>query len=78
MAWLNDLCLANANGDSSEASHRDTIAENDYNLAASRYKPLIAELTPDEDPAGLIRETLAIEREIAEGLEKLLKEIEAK
>lgn len=53
-----------------------TVAENDYNLAAGRYKPQIAEKAPDEDPAQLIRETLAIEREIAEGLEKLLKEIE--
>jgi len=52
------------------------VAENDYNLAAGRYKPQIAEKAPNEDPAQLIRETLAIEREIAEGLEKLLKEIE--
>jgi type I restriction enzyme M protein len=55
----------------------DTIAENDFNLAASRYKPRVAEKVPDEDPAQLIREVLAIETEITEGLEKLLKEIEA-
>jgi type I restriction enzyme M protein len=55
----------------------DTVAENDFNLAASRYKPRVAEKGPDEDPAALIREVLAIEKEIAEGLEKLLKEIEA-
>ncbi|MDE2888638.1 MAG: class I SAM-dependent DNA methyltransferase [Gemmatimonadota bacterium] len=54
----------------------ETIAENDYNLAASRYKPRVAEPVPDEDPADLIREVLAIEREITEGLEKLLKEVE--
>lgn len=54
-----------------------SVAENDYNLAASRYKPQIAENAPDEDPAELIRETLALEHEIAEGLEKLLKEVEA-
>jgi type I restriction enzyme M protein len=54
-----------------------TVAENDYNLAAGRYKPQIAEKAPDDDPAELIRETLAIEREIAEGLEKLLREVEA-
>ncbi len=53
------------------------IVENNYNLAAGRYKPQIVEKAPDEDPTELIRETLAIEREIAEGLEKLLKEIEA-
>jgi len=52
------------------------IADNDYNLAAGRYKPQIAEKAPDEDPAELIRETLAIEREIAGGLEKLLKDVE--
>jgi type I restriction enzyme M protein len=55
----------------------DTIASNDYNLAAGRYKPQIAERPPEEDPAELIREALAIEREITAGLEKLLKEIEA-
>jgi type I restriction enzyme M protein len=52
------------------------IAENDYNLAAGRYKPQVGEKPPDEDPAQLIRDTLAIEREIAEGLEKLLREVE--
>ncbi len=54
----------------------ERIAENDYNLAASRYKPHVAEPVPDEDPAELIREVLAIEREITEGLEKLLSEVE--
>ena len=53
-----------------------TIAENDFNLAASRYKPRVGECAPDEDPAELIREVLDIEREIADGLEKLLGEIE--
>jgi len=54
-----------------------TVAATDFNLAASRYKPQVAERVPDEDPAELIREVLAIEREIADGLEKLLREIEA-
>jgi type I restriction enzyme M protein len=53
-----------------------TMAEYDYNLAAGRYKPQIAEKAPAEDPAELIRETLAIEREITSGLEKLLQEVE--
>ena len=53
----------------------ETIAENDYNLAASRYKPRVAEPVPDEDPAELIHEVLAIEREITAGLEKLLEEV---
>jgi type I restriction enzyme M protein len=53
------------------------IADNDYNLAAGRYKPQIAEKAPDEDPTQLIREMLKIEHEIASGLEKLLHEVEA-
>jgi type I restriction enzyme M protein len=53
------------------------VAENDYNLAAGRYKPQIAEKAPDEDPAELIKETLTIEHDITEGLEKLLMELEA-
>jgi type I restriction enzyme M protein len=55
----------------------DSIAENDWNLAASRYKPRVAEPVPDEDPAELIREVLAIEKEIADGLTRLLKDIES-
>lgn len=55
----------------------EKVAENDFNLAASRYKPRVGEEVPDEDPAELIREVLTIERDIAEGLEKLLREIEA-
>jgi type I restriction enzyme M protein len=55
----------------------ETIAANDYNLAAGRYKPQVAEKAPEEDPAQLIREVLALEREIATGLEKLLSEVEA-
>jgi len=55
---------------------RENVAQNDYSLAAGRYKPQIAEKPPDEDPAQLIRETLAIEREITRGLEQLLQEVE--
>ncbi|HQH27051.1 MAG TPA: class I SAM-dependent DNA methyltransferase, partial [Oligoflexia bacterium] len=53
------------------------IAAYDFNLAAGRYKPQVAEKAPDEDPAEIIREVLGIEKEITAGLEKLLKEIEA-
>ena len=35
-----------------------TVTRHDYNLAAGRYKPQIAEKAPDEDPAQLIREIL--------------------
>lgn len=58
-------------------SERTPVAENEFNLAASRYKPRVGEKAPDEDPAGLIRDVLEIEREIQAGLEKLLREIEA-
>ena len=54
-----------------------TIAEYDYNLAAGRYKPQVAEKAPEEDPVKLIHEVLAIEREITERMEKLLKEVES-
>ena len=54
-----------------------TIAGNDYNLAAGRYKPMVAEKPPDEDPVELIREVLSVEKDITKGLEKLLKEVEA-
>ena len=57
------------------ATH-ETIEAGDFNLTAGRFKPQIGKKVPDEDPAELIRETLAIERKIADGLEKLLKEIE--
>lgn len=54
----------------------EAIAQNDYNLAAGRYKPQVAETVSEDDPAELIREVLEIEREIAAGLEKLLRDVE--
>ena len=54
-----------------------TIAGNDYNLAAGRYKPMVTEKPPDEDPVELIQEVLDIENEITKGLKKLLMEVEA-
>lgn len=56
---------------------KEVVAENGYNLAASRYKPQIAQTVSEEDPAELIREVLKLEREIQAGLEKLLGELEA-
>lgn len=58
-------------------STTESIAQHDYNLAAGRYKPQVHQAAPEEDPADLIRQTLAVEKEIASGLEKLLKEVEA-
>jgi type I restriction enzyme M protein len=54
----------------------EMIAENNYNLAAGRYKPQVAEKAPEEDPAELIREVLAVEKEITASIERLLKEVE--
>ena len=54
-----------------------TIVGNDYNLAAGRYKPMVAEKPPDEDPVELIQEVLNIEKEITKGLEKLLQEVKS-
>ncbi len=56
----------------------ETIKDGDFNLAASRYEPIVADEVPREDPAELIREVLAIEKEIALRLEELLAEVEAR
>lgn len=53
-----------------------TIEENDYNLAAKRYKPQFLENVSEDDATELIRETIAIERDIAIGLEQLLSKVE--
>ncbi len=53
------------------------VADNDYNLSAGRYKPQVAEKPPEEDPVVLIRDTLALEREIADELQRLLRDVEA-
>ena len=55
-----------------------SLAANDFNLAAGRYQPQIAEAAPEEDPAELIREMLDIEYEITRGLETLLVEVEGR
>jgi type I restriction enzyme M protein len=52
-----------------------TVAENDFNLAASRYKPQVAEKAPEEDPAQVISKSLKKERSIVMDFEKLLKEV---
>ena len=53
------------------------VAENEFNLGAGRYKPQVADTTPNEDPAELIRTTLEKERSIVAGLGSLLEEVEA-
>ena len=53
-----------------------TVAESDFNLTASRYKPRVGRDIPNEDPAQLIRELLATEKDISAGLEELLTTVE--
>ena len=54
----------------------ETLATNDFNLAASRYKPHVVEKAADEDPTELIGDVLKIEELIRTGLEELLQGIE--
>ena len=46
-------------------------------MSAGQYKPHAGDDVPDEDPAALIREVTALEREIQDGLEKLLADVES-
>lgn len=52
------------------------IYDRDYNLAAGRYKPLIAQDLTMEDPAEMIREILNRENEIIHNLQNLLNRVE--
>ncbi len=54
----------------------DTVAANDWNLAAGPYRPRVAEKVPEDDPSDLIRECLVMEQEIEKGLQELLVELE--
>ena len=58
-------------------AYSERILDADVSLAASRYKPTVGEDAPDEDPADLIREVLALEKELVEGMERLLQKVEA-
>jgi len=53
------------------------VTQNEYNLAAGRYKPQVAAPASEEDPAELIGEALALEREIVGELEQLLNDVKA-
>lgn len=53
----------------------EKISENEYNLSASRYKPVISQKPPDEDPVELIKEVMEIEERIVFKLTDLLKNI---
>ena len=49
----------------------DEIKENDFNLSASRYKPLKIEEVEYEDLTKLIKEVLELEEEISKNLKEL-------
>jgi type I restriction enzyme M protein len=52
------------------------IVENGYNLAAARYKPIVAEKTPTEDPIELLKEALRTQDDISATMQSLLRGIE--
>ncbi len=53
----------------------ERIRENDLSLAAGRYKPVTVEEVHHDDPADILREVIAIEREIIARSEALLEQI---
>jgi type I restriction enzyme M protein len=50
---------------------RDEIISENYNLTASRYKPISDEVVIHRDPKKIIDEVINLEKEIADGLKKL-------
>ena len=52
------------------------IAESDYNLTAAAYKPVVAGLQLQDDPADLMQEALAIEKSLVERLQELINNLE--
>lgn len=50
---------------------REQIIAEDYNLTASRYKPVTVDQTNHRDPKEIIAEVQKLEAEIADGLKKL-------
>lgn len=57
-------------------AERKQIKEEEYNLTAGRYKPIIIEEVEYEDPKKIIEDVVKIEKEIIDGLNKLAKEID--
>ncbi len=75
---LKDLPEAFEKREESECSWfatREEIIAEDCNLTASRYKAAVADTTVHRDPKEIIAEVITLEKEIAEGLEKLLRKI---
>ena len=57
-------------------AERDEIVENDYNLSASRYRPIHHADIKYEDPIELIDEVLVLEKKILKELEALRKQLD--
>jgi type I restriction enzyme M protein len=55
----------------------NAIIDNDYNLAASGYRPHMQRVSPDDDPAVLVEQTISIQKEIVDELEGLLREMKS-
>lgn len=55
----------------------EQIEAADWPLSASRYKPQVAAAASQDDPKQLITDALKAERDLAQGLEKLLQELNA-
>ncbi len=57
-------------------AERDELAENDDNLSAGRYKPFTLKAVEYDPPAQIIRELQAMEAQIQQGLDDLLRMVE--
>jgi hypothetical protein len=53
----------------------EKIRENDWSLAAGRYKPVTIEAANHDKPAGILGEVLKLENEILRGGNALLAQI---
>lgn len=75
---LKDLPVAFENKEESVYSwfaSRDEIVAEDYNLTASRHKPVSTEVKSHRHPEKIIDEVMTLEKEIIDGLEKLKKKL---
>lgn len=71
----NDLLAPDAEEPHSWWVSREQLSTADYNLGAGQWKPRVTERISEEDPGDLVEEVLALERQIAVGLETLKREL---
>ena len=62
-------------GEHSWFAEKDEIVAEEYNLTASRYKPVGTEVTNHRNPNDIIREIVTLEKEIVDKFEKLQREL---